>query len=150
MLLAPLATWGRLVLTTEYDGRAGQVAGLCELTRSARVVAVRQADPPLLPTLRIMCDADVIEVPGPVDEATLARIRAAWGGAPVLVATYASGAVPWPASVGPTFSTPMARWPHTLYPSLTPVRFTSELWVGAVESDGSVTPLEAAPDVSDR
>jgi hypothetical protein len=150
MVLAPLATWGRLVLTPEYDGRSGQVAGLCELTRSARVVAVRQADPPLLPTLRIMCDADVVEVAGPVDEAELARIRAAWGGAPVLVATYASEALPWPTGVGPTFGTAMTRWPHTLYPSLVPVRYTSELWVGAVEPDGSVTPLEVLSNRSDR
>jgi hypothetical protein len=141
MILPPVATWGRLVLTPEYDGRSGQVAGLCDLTRSARVVAVRQSDPPLLPTLRIMCDADVIEVPGPVDEESLAQIRAAWGGTPILVAAYASGAVPWPTGVGPSFSTAMARWPHSLYPSLRPVRYTSELWVGSVESDGSVTPL---------
>jgi hypothetical protein len=35
----------------------------------------------------------------------------------------------------------MARWPHSLYPSLQPVRFTSWFWVGSIGPDGAVTPV---------
>ena len=65
MLVAPTATWGRLVVQAEYAGRAAQVAELCDAVRGSRVVVVRGAEPPLLPTLRIVCDVDVVEVAAP-------------------------------------------------------------------------------------
>ena len=66
MLVSPAATWGRLVVQAEYAGRA---AGLrfCDAVRGSRVVVVRGAEPPLLPTLRIVCDVDVVEVAAPAD-----------------------------------------------------------------------------------
>ena len=141
MLVSPLATWGSVILTTEYGGRAAQMDALCGHVRSGRVVVVRAAEPPLLPTLRIMCDADVIEMRAPMDAEGLAQVRRAWDDQPVLVVTGTEGAIPWPDGQAPTISTPMARWPHSLYPTRSPVRFTSDLWVGSVGPDGSVTPV---------
>ena len=144
VVLSPLATWGTLIATPEYEGRAGQVATLCAHAEGQRVVAVRGSDPPLLPTLRIVCDADVIEVRGPLTEDELAVIRRAWGGAPVLVTAYTQDEIPWPAGQPATVTTPMARWPHSLYPSRSPIRYTSSVWLGTIGADGRVTPVERA------
>jgi hypothetical protein len=140
VLLAPPATWGTLVLTPEYTGRVDQVGQLCALTEGRKVVVVRATDPPLLPTLRIMCDADVVELPAPASPQQLADIREAWGDE-VLVVAMSADAVPGLPASAPTLATPMARWPHSLYPSLSPVRFTSTIWVAEVAPDGSVVPV---------
>ncbi len=145
VLLAPPVTWGSLVLTPEYSGRVDQVAELCELTQGRRVVVVRAADPPLLPTLRIMCDADVVELPAPASAEQLAAIHEAWGGEDVLVVAMAADSVTGlPGSV-PTLATRMERWPHSLRPAFSPVRFTSTIWVGELAADGSVTPVAPEP-----
>jgi hypothetical protein len=144
MVLSPLATWGTLVVTGEYRGRADQVARMCEAVDGRRVVVVRASDPPLLPTLRIVCDADVVELPGGATAAELAGIRQAWGGGEVLVATMTGEAIDWPAGAAPTLSGRIARWPHSLYPSYSPIRFTSDLWLGTIGDDGTITPVELA------
>jgi hypothetical protein len=141
VLLPPLATWGTLVVTTEYGGRADQVAQVCDAVAGKRVVVVREVGPPWLPTLRIMCDVDVVEVSPRATAEELAAIRDAWGG-DVLVMTDARELVPWSAAWPDAWlRTPMARWPHSLYPSFSPIRFTSNVWLGSIEEDGSVTPL---------
>ncbi len=141
VLLPPLATWGTLVVTTEYGGRADQVAQVCDAVAGKRVVVVRDAGPPWLPTLRIMCDVDVVEVGPRATADELAGIRDAWGGE-VVVMTDARQLVPWSGSwPDPWLRTRMARWPHSLYPSFAPIRFTSDVWLATVEPDGSVTPL---------
>ena len=141
VLLPPLATWGTLVVTTEYGGRADQVAQVCQAVSGTRVIVVRDDGPPWLPTLRIMCDVDVVEVGPKATEDELAAIRDAWGG-DVLVMTDARELVPWSGAwPDPWVRTPMARWPHSLYPSLAPIRYTSDLWLATIEPDGSVTPL---------
>ncbi len=144
VLLPPVATWGTLVVTTEYGGRADQVAQVCDAVEGKRVVVVREVGPPWLPTLRIMCDVDVVEVgPRPTPE-DLAAIRGAWGGE-VLVFTDSRQLVPWSTTWPEAWSsTRMARWPHSLYPSFSPIRFRSDLWVGTIEEDGSVTPVAPA------
>ncbi|MGB7982792.1 MAG: hypothetical protein WCF36_18580, partial [Candidatus Nanopelagicales bacterium] len=141
ILLAPLVTWGTLVTTTEYGGRADQVAEICTQVQGGRVVVVRGQSPPWLPTLRIRCDADVVEVGPDTSRAELAAIRAAWG-EDVVAFTDKPDLVPWAsAPSGPWLSVPMARWPHSLFPSRSPVRFDSAVWLGQIEADGSVTPL---------
>lgn len=144
VMLAPPATWGTLVLTPEYTGRVDQVAQLCALTEGRKVVVVRAADPPLLPTLRLLCDADVVELPAPATAEALAAIREAWGDE-VLVVAMAADAVPGLPAAAPTLATPMARWPHSLYPSFSPIRFTSTIWVAEVAEDGSVVPVAGPP-----
>ena len=141
VLLPPVATWGTLVVTAEYGGRADQVARVCDAVAGTRVVVVREVGPPWLPTLRIMCDVDVVEVGPRPTRGDLAAIRDAWGGE-VVVFSDSRELVPW-STTGPEAwsSTPMARWPHSLYPSFSPIRFDSDLWLGTIEEDGSVTPL---------
>lgn len=141
VLLPPMATWGTLVVTTEYGGRADQVATVCQAVTGTRVIVVRDAGPPWLPTLRIMCDVDVVEVGPRVTAGELAEIRDAWGGQ-VLVMTDAGELLPWSGPMpDPWLRTPMTRWPHSLYPSLAPIRFTSDVWLATMESDGSVLPV---------
>lgn len=142
MLLGPLVTWGSLVVTTEYGGRADQVAQVCAVTEGGRVVVVRKSGPPWLPTVRIMCDADVVEVRSDAaDPATLARIREAWGD-DVLVLADSGEAVPWAdEQPDPWFSGRMARWPHSLFPTFAPVRFRTDLWIATIEEDGFLTPV---------
>lgn len=141
MVLAPMVTWGTLVVATEYGGRASELAALCDEVRGGKVIAVRRGDPPLVPTLRIMCDADAVELRGDASADQLAEIRAAWGGEDVFVVSYSDSIEPWPADVGSTWQTAMARWPTSLFPELSPVRFTSQIWLGTVNADGSVTPV---------
>jgi hypothetical protein len=62
----------------------------------------------------------------------------------VLVATLSDDAIEWPAGADPTVSEPIARWPHSLYPSYSPIRFTSDLWLGTIGDDGTITPVELA------
>ncbi len=102
LLTAPLWTWGGLVIQPEFEGRAQQVDGLCCQVAGSRVVVVRGAEPPLLPTLRIACDVDVVEVTGPVSAEQLSAIREAWGPGRVLVATGLPGNVPWPTDASAT------------------------------------------------
>ena len=129
------------MVTAEYGGRAAQVAAVCDVVAGKRVVVVREVGPPWLPTLRIMCDADVVEVgPGATAE-DLAGIRAVWGEG-VLVLTDAGELLPWAdEEPEPWLSQRMARWPHSLFPSLSPVRFRTDLWIATIERDGSVTPV---------
>jgi hypothetical protein len=91
-----------------------------------------------------MCDVDVVEVgPRPTPE-DLAAIRDTWGGE-VLVFTDSRQIVPWSTRSPEVWSSArMARWPHSLYPSFSPIRFSSDLWLGTIDQDGSVTPVAPA------
>ena len=141
MLVAPMVTWGSLVITAEYGGRAAQVAQVCDVLQGKRVVVVREVGPPWLPTVRIMCDADVVEVGPGTSAADLASIRAVWG-EDVWVLSDAGEVLPWADEAPePWLSQRMARWPHSLFPSLSPVRFRTDLWIATIEDDGSVTPV---------
>lgn len=141
VLVAPLATWGSVVITTEYGGRADQVRQVCDEVRGKRVVVAREYGPPWLPTVRIMCDADVVEVGRPTS-GELAQIRQAWGG-DVVVLTDVGELLPWAAGEPPApwSRRAMARWPHSLFPSLSPVRFRTDLWIATVGADGTVAPV---------
>ncbi len=83
----------------------------------------------------------MVEVGPGTSREELAAIRAVWG-EDVLLFTDQGDLVPWTsAPAEPWLSVPMARWPHSLFPSLSPVRFDSSVWLGQIEADGSVTPL---------
>ncbi len=140
VLASPLVRWGPLVGSVEYGGRADDVAGMCQRAQGGRVVVARGA-PTLLPTLRIACDADVVEVDTPTP-GQLAAIRRAWGDQPVVLMTYAPATVPWTRHPQPTTVTRLSRWPHTLYPTAYPVVFDSALWMGTVTPDGRVEPID--------
>lgn len=139
MLTAPTLTWGRLVGQAEYAGRAAHVAALCDQVRDARVVVVRGAEAPLLPTLRIVCDVDVVEIAAPASSEQLAAVRAAWAPGRVLAVGGLPGTMPGAAGGAPaTMRHPIVRWPHSLTPAVRPVPFESSTWVGEVGPDGSV------------
>jgi hypothetical protein len=145
VLLAPLTTWGPITTTAEYGGRAGEVTALCREVQGGRVAVVRGADPPWLPTLRIVCDADVVELRAPVSAARLAEVRRAWGGGEVFVLASSPSSLAWPAGRSATFVTPMARWPHAILPSRSAIRYSSSLWLGRIAEDGAVEPVRPAP-----
>ena len=142
MLLAPVRAWGNQLGTGEYEGRAGQVARLCaSIPPGARVVVLRGAEPPLLPTIRTRCDADVVEVRTPVTAATLAELREAWGGGEVYVVAGHRESGPWPESAPPTIAARIARWPHSLRAGGDPLHYTSYLWVGTIGDGGRLVPI---------
>jgi hypothetical protein len=145
MLVAPVFTWGRLVGQAEFAGRAAEVDAMCDQVRGSRVVVVRGAEAPLLPTLRIACDVDVVEVWAPASTEKLAAIRAAWGPGRVLAISGLPGTMPWPADRAPTMTHSIIRWPHTLTPAVWPIPFESSLWIGEVEEAGAVHPLTPGP-----
>lgn len=143
----PRGTWGTLFPVAEYGGRAGEVDALCGAVAGSPVVAIRPTGPPLLPTARIACGVEAVEMSGagPTSAEELAAIRRAWDGQRVVVASYVGDAVPWAGGIvtpPATVSTPMVRWPHVLGARPDePVRFTSDLWLGEVQPDGTVRPL---------
>ena len=137
----PVTTWGSLLHTDEYGGRMSEVSAICDQVRGKHVVVVRGSDPPLVPTLRVLCDVDAVEVGTSITTEQLAEIRQEWGVDEVYVAAYSDSIPGWPDDVEPTFATPMARWPNSLYPQRSPIRFASQLWLGTVEPDGAVTPV---------
>ncbi len=145
-LLAPLATWQGLVRAVEYGGRADEIADVCAAVRGARVVVVRDSGPPLLPTVRIACGVDVVEV-GRGSAAQLAAVREAWDGERVVVVSTSGDAIPWAQGARPANAwraATLTRWPHTLYPANNHIRFRSLMWLGEVGADGTVTPLDPA------
>lgn len=141
MVLAPIGAWGNLLGTAEYEGRAAQVASLCDrIPAGARVVVLRGEEPPLLPTIRTRCDADVVEVHTPVTADTLAELRSAWGGDEVYVVAGNRESGPWPTSAPPTIAARIARWPHSLRAGGDPLHYTTYLWVGTIGDDGQLMP----------
>jgi hypothetical protein len=150
MVLAPVGAWANLLATTQYEGRAAQVAALCEAVEpGARVVVLRGNESPLLPTIRTRCDADVVEVHVPVTAQTLAELRRAWGGGEVYVVAGTLESGPWPAETPPTIRADIARWPHSLSAGGDPLHFTTYLWVGTIDEDGRITPIPAAGSQGD-
>ncbi len=142
VLLFPVRTWGSLFTAVEYGGRRSEVAALCDAVAGRPVVVARPSGPPLLPTLRVVCDVDAIEVPRAITPDDLAAAGRAWPGRDVLVASFVPEAVPWQGQTpAPSSTTPMQRWPHSINRPAEPVRFTSDLWLGLVDPTGSVTPL---------
>ncbi len=145
VLLFPVWTWGSLFTTVEYGGRRGEVTALCDAVAGRPVVVARPDGPPLLPTLRVMCDTDVIEVSGPATASTLAAARGAWAVDEVLVASFVEDAIPWSGSVpDPLTSTPMQRWPNGIHRPGGRIQYTSRLWLGLIGPTGSAVPLPPA------
>ena len=139
--LFPITTWGALVHTTEYGGRLAELTELCERVEGRHVVVVRGHDPPLIQALRILCDVDAVEVYTNLTTEQLAQIKQTWGGE-VLVAAYSDVIPGWSPADPPAVETDIERWPNSLYPQRGPIEFESELRLGFVEDDGSVTPIE--------
>lgn len=146
----PLTTWRPGASVVELSGRATQAHAVCDALDDLgveRVVWTHSSPFRYLATLRVLCDVEVVEVLEPPSAADLAAIRRAWGGEPVAALSFDVTDYPWteqPASsVGGTASTTLGR---TLVGVPRAVDTTwSEVWVGLVQPDGSVSPAVVQP-----
>lgn len=142
VLIQPAIGWRQLLLTVEHGGRLDQVQAVCDLVGSNHVVSVRTEGPTWLPTMRIACGADVVELREPPTQEQLAALRSAWGDSALVAITQTRGAVPWSADPDPHSWTCVSRWPETIRRPDVPEAEESVLYSGTVEADGSVTPYD--------
>ena len=141
----PVTTWRPGASVVELSGRATQAHAVCDTLRDLgveRVVWTHSSPFRYLATLRVVCDVEVVELVEPPTPADLAAVREAWGGEPVAALTFDVDDYAWTtpptASVGGTASTTLGR---TLVGVPRTVGTTwSEVWVGLVGPDGTVTP----------
>jgi len=145
--LVPLATWGPMFTLIQGNGQLNEVRALCPWIEHGRVVVVGR--PPLtgshLPTTRIVCDAQTVEIPtGPTTAEDLREISQAWGG-DVKVVAFDAKSVPWTASaqVSPVFTGVYNVWEESLLhrPSKGQAGAVINLYVGDIEADGAVRPV---------
>ncbi|RMI02855.1 hypothetical protein EBM89_19990 [Cellulomonas triticagri] len=142
----PVTTWRPGASVVELSGRATQAHAVCDALADLgveRVVWTHSSPFRYLATLRVVCDVEVVELLEPPSAADLAAIRAAWGGEPVAALSFDLADYPWSggvpdAGVGGVTSTTLGR---TLVGAPRTVDSTwSEVWVGLVQQDGTVTP----------
>jgi hypothetical protein len=146
----PVTTWRPGASVVELSGRATQAHAVCDALDDLgveHVVWTHSSPFRYLATLRVVCDVEVVEVLEPPSSTDLAAIRRAWGDEPVAALSFDVTDYPWTAvpstSVGGTASTTLGR---TLVGVPRTVDTTwSEVWVGLVEPDGSVTPAVVQP-----
>jgi hypothetical protein len=146
----PLTTWRPGASVVELSGRATQAHAVCDALDDLgveRVVWTHSSPFRYLATLRVVCDVEVVELLEPPSTTDLAEIRRAWGDEPVAALSFDVTDYPWTAvpstSVGGTASTTLGR---TLVGVPRTVDTTwSEVWVGLVEPDGSVSPAVVQP-----
>lgn len=150
VLVHPAVGWRQLLLTVEHGGRLAEVQAVCDLVGSRNVISVRIGGPTWLPTVRIACGADVVELREAPTQAQLAALRSAWGSSSVVVITQTREALPWRADPEPFHRAAVRRWPETLGRPGVPQVAGSVLYAGTVERDGSVTPYGPSEPESDR
>jgi hypothetical protein len=146
----PVTTWRPGASVVELSGRATQAHAVCDALDDLgveRVVWTHSSPFRYLATLRVVCDVEVVEVLEPPSSTDLAAVRRAWGDEPVAALSFDVTDYPWTAvpstSVGGTASTTLGR---TLVGVPRTVDTTwSEVWVGLVEPDGSVSPAVVQP-----
>jgi hypothetical protein len=146
----PVTTWRPGASVVELSGRATQAHAVCDALDELgveRVVWTHSSPFRYLATLRVVCDVEVVELLEPPSSTDLAAIRRAWGDEPVAALSFDVTDYPWTAvpstSVGGTASTTLGR---TLVGVPRTVDTTwSEVWVGLVEPDGSVSPAVVQP-----
>jgi uncharacterized membrane protein YozB (DUF420 family) len=151
--LTPVLTWGSVAGVVELRGRDVQAHAVCDALADAgvqRVVWVHSSPFRYLATLRVICDVEVVETLTPPSVTDLAAVAAAWGEGPVAVASFDPADLPWATapteSVGGVLSTTLGR---TLTGPPTTIDETwSEVWIGLLGADGTVTPLVGAGSVA--
>lgn len=145
--LAPLTTWGPMFPLIQGDGQLAEVRAMCPWLEHGRAVVVGK--PSLagshLPTVRIVCDAQAVEVPGDVTAQDLSEIARAWGGGDVKVVSFTPTAVPWAASaqVTPVFTGMYRVWEESLVhrPRAGEAGAVINVYIGDIATDGTVTPV---------
>lgn len=138
----PLSTWSGLFGVTERVGQLAEARAACAQVADGRVV-VANGVPGVdyLPTLRVVCDAQVVAL-NPTTQESLAALHAAWGGRPLTLLTYDPDAMPWtrpPAE--PVHRARLEMWERSLIgaPSA-PTVWQRVMWAGTVGPDGRVEP----------
>jgi len=138
----PLTTWGTLFTTVEHSGRYGQAEAVCAALPSPRVVFVGTFT--YLPTLRIMCDAEVVTFETTPTPDELAEARDLWGGNEVAVVTFTPDGLPWEDGQipPPLLSTTTTQWWYSIsYVPSQPMATTSSVYLGLVQEDGTLVPI---------
>ncbi len=143
----PFATWGPLFQVPEQDGRLGEARAVCAALPSDKVVYVQAGGPNYLPTLRSLCDVEVIRTDAPPTAGQLAAVREAWGVPVVSVVAFRPDDLPFAGGVVPPAlaTTQISSWQYALsyVPSQADV-VPSTVWLGVVEEDGTITAVPTA------
>ncbi|WNB86308.1 hypothetical protein [Cellulomonas sp. ATA003] len=140
----PLTTWGSLFTVVEQGGRWGQLEAVCAALPHDRVVYVRDGGPDYLPSLRSVCDVEVVEVAQAPTTRHLADLSGAWDDRPLSVVTFSDSALPWPAGAAPqpVLSSTITGWAYALSHLPTDgTRSDSQVWVAEVTPDGTLNPV---------
>lgn len=146
---APLTTWGPVVRSVEHSGRLEQARTVCRELASvgAQRVVLVNSGVPYLPTLRLVCDVEVVEVRAAPSAGLLRRANLLWqGDGPLALVAYDDRLVPWtgdvePGAVAPLSSITTEIWEQTLVrvPHAT-TAWDQAVWLGLVLPDGTVEP----------
>ena len=146
VVVAPVLSWrGDLFTTVEQGGRWTEAQRICDALPSDKVVVVQA--PSYVPTVRVVCDVQVVAFSEPVTPAHLAAVREEWGD-DVSVLTFVPDNVSWAddAAPPPTLASEVFTWEIDLdeIPGYG-VRTISTAFVGAVAPDGTVVPVGVTP-----
>jgi len=143
---APVLSWrGDLFTTVEQDGRWAQAHEICAALPAGRVVVV--GAPSYVPTLRVMCDVEVVAFGRAPEAPELLDVRRAWDD-DVAVLTFDAALVPW--SGGQTPEPVRDGWTRTWEIDLDEipaggVTTRSTTYLGTIAPDGTVVPVAPAP-----
>ena len=140
----PLTTWSGLFEVRDRVGQVDEAAAACaQLTDGRVVLAENTPGVDYLPTVRIMCDAQVVQLT-PATQQSLADLRARWGGRPLVLLTFDRSGVPWTQPPEePVHRAALAMWERSLVgPPSQPALWRRVMWVGEVQPDGRVAPVD--------
>ena len=153
MLLFPVFSWGQMFTVREGAGQYDMVMSTCPKIAADNKVLVLGSLPDMgyyQPTYRNLCGSEVlalreIDAKGKalmVPKEKIAKIAALWGGT-VTVVNFRPNQVPWTTPpTAPVAANSYDMWESTLSrrPS-NPRPESTEIYMGTVQPDGSVTPL---------
>lgn len=143
----PLAGWSGLVQVRDRVGQVDEAEAACAHAGDGRVVLANGAPGvDYLPTVRVVCDAQVVAL-SPTTQESLAQLRRAWGGGPLALVTFDVDAMPWTQRpTAPVHEAELAMWERSLIgaPSR-PTVWERTMWAGTVLPDGRVEPVPSLP-----
>jgi hypothetical protein len=141
--VAPAMPWRSGLFTAiEQEGRYGEALAVCDALPTPRIVVVGSRS--YVPTLRILCDAEVVAFRTAPSEYELTGVREHWGGGEIAVMTFSAEAVPWedPGDLQPFLVTNTSFWGNAVshIPDAA-VRAPSYVFLGVITEDGRVASM---------
>ncbi|WP_294177992.1 glycosyltransferase family 39 protein [uncultured Schumannella sp.] len=139
-----LSPWGQIFFETEAGSQASEISAICDAVEEIQVdvVAIASANLPAnyAPTVRTMCDVQVVTVSGGSRDDL--RLLADATDGKLAALTFGADALDWTATPSEaTATTTVKYWNrHLLMTPRTTNLTVREAFVGSVNSDGSVTP----------